>query len=54
MYSIKLYSVDGTLKRSFVVPNAYQFLKRMISLKKSGALLISREDTSAEFTATEE
>ena len=54
MYSVKLYSVDGTLKRSFAVDSAYKFYKRIRELIKSGASLISRENKSAELSLTEE
>ena len=53
MYSVKLYTDDGTLKKSFVVYNAYRFGKQIRELIKTGASLISRENKRAELEITE-
>lgn len=54
MYSIKLYTDDGTLKKSFVVHNAYRFYKRIRELVKNGAMLISNESKLAELSEVAE
>lgn len=48
MYKIKLYSSDGTLKKSFTVYNSYRFEERVRLLIRSGAFLIDKTIDLAE------
>ena len=50
MYNIKLYSSDGTLKKSIVVYSSYRFEKFVRSLIRDGAFLIDKNSNFAELT----